>query len=470
VNTGHAADVGAVVTVALDPDDDYAITHAALSAHDLESGQITVHPTPGTRSLSNLGRDVLIALGKNPDLVADPSSITEVWCRATAWTCAYQISKIVVLRTHLLSQGGLARLAQLAADTGAALTLVWHDKTAPNWREILPTATLTVLGGIQQEHEAARTGRITPSRPVPQPVYCTPSIADPAAVNAVLAEPLPPLPDSALPTFRADLYRTLRRRDFARADTLYAAGMDSACAFLSGHPGYTPVPEYAAQFPQDWEDLPALWNYLVSVPAGSPSAEHTRVLLRGAQAGFLRHGLLLQIPQGSGHCTGPGFSEVPFTPQTAQLIRDNICDPLSAAALALLLITGLPASDLGPVPAGDLSPTASRIRILHGQLGEVIFPIPPFGRDLLKAAHYFTRPIDPEPSARLFTESNIIEYWQLLDAVNICGLDMPLLREAWAIRETPWHLQARCSWIGTAIHDNRHHHPDQEAGFHVPQA
>jgi hypothetical protein len=161
---------------------------------------------------------------------------------------------------------------------------------------------------------------------------------------------------------------------------------------------------------------------------------------------------------------------VPFTPQTAQLIRDNICDPLSAAALALLLITGLPASDLGPVPAGDLSPTASRIRILHGQLGEVIFPIPPFGRDLLKAAHYFTRPIDPEPSSRLFTESNIIEYWQLLDAVNICGLDMPLLREAWAIRETPWHLQARCSWIGTAIHDNRHHHPDQEAGFHVPQA
>ncbi|MEU5869524.1 MULTISPECIES: hypothetical protein [unclassified Nonomuraea] len=72
---------------------------------------------------------------------------------------------------------------------------------------------------------------------------------DTAVVTEALATPLPPLPDSGLTRFRADLRRQLGPDDFALADALYRQAMDSACAFLTGHPDYhaDPVPRAACR-------------------------------------------------------------------------------------------------------------------------------------------------------------------------------------------------------------------------------
>ncbi|WP_329059438.1 hypothetical protein OG511_42530 [Streptomyces sp. NBC_01453] len=60
----------APVTVLLDPADDAAVTRAALAAHCLPAGHITVHPAPAVHHQA-LAFDILAALGKPAELPGD---------------------------------------------------------------------------------------------------------------------------------------------------------------------------------------------------------------------------------------------------------------------------------------------------------------------------------------------------------------------------------------------------------------
>ncbi|KAB2384858.1 hypothetical protein [Actinomadura montaniterrae] len=355
-----------------------------MEAHDAAAGRITVHPTASSKGLLSLGHDLLVVLGKQPHTRWEKRDIARVWRQAGAWICGYQITDVTVLRAHLLEPTALARLFELAADTGAALTLVWHAAPPADWHAVLPAAPLAVLPDIQRAFAVARDRRPTLSPPTPAAMYCSPVGAQAGCADATEAQaealveapaqplPLPRLPDLQLPRFRAEVFRRLPRREFALVDALYATGMDSACAFLTNHPRYEPKepaalpaletgsqtgsvqdlsgaqalggtgPEPAGTpagspavrlYPFRWLVDDDVRTYLLSLVSTSPSADHSIALLRGAQAGFLRHGLLLTLPPDPGRAPGPGFMSPPFTADLVEQIRSSVVEPAASAAL-----------------------------------------------------------------------------------------------------------------------------------------
>lgn len=557
------ADVRAAVTIAVDADDDYGYTRAVLGLHDPARGRVVVHPTPGGGGLLRLAHDVLVAVGKDPACMKRVRTPAEAWRQASAWICGGRIREVVVLRAHLLERSALARLIQLAADTGAAVTLIWHTRPPADWAQALPAATLAVLDDVQEAFVQARA-RLGPlgGPPAAQPMYCrarTPPAGADAGAEAVaqaLQRPLPQLPVAELPRFRTELRRRLASGVFARADALYAAGMDSACAFLTDHPGYRrpddkrpgrrrpapeppaglPAPQCAAApatgeaatgeaaisggeegraagavparhdraetparrdagaareasardasepglelrlvgYPVPWQDTDALDTYLVSLLSASTSAEHTMVLLRGAQAEFLLHGLPLAVPPDPARFGGPGFADVPLTRQVADQIRGRTLDPVRAVALALLLASGLNAADLAGVRVRDLAEDASVIMV--GPLpwrspgSRLPFVVPVHARDLLAAARaYAALSGEDDLDDPLLASGLGYEQQLVFDTARACGLPVED-PDPWRQSRKLWHARARCLWVADPLHGNLSLRPEQELGYYVPPA
>ncbi|WP_280919106.1 hypothetical protein [Streptomyces sp. SPB4] len=115
------------MAVVLDCGDDAAFTHTALAAHAPHAGRITLHPAPGTTSDTALAGDLLFALGKPAHLPGRfPHGRPPLWEAASAWTTALAVTRLTVLRTHLLDERRLQRLLGLQRQTGIHLTLVVH--------------------------------------------------------------------------------------------------------------------------------------------------------------------------------------------------------------------------------------------------------------------------------------------------------------------------------------------------------
>ncbi|MFI6503878.1 hypothetical protein [Nonomuraea typhae] len=481
------------VTVLIDPRDTATITQQALLGHDRDGGRITVHPTPATHSLIALAHDLLTALGKRYGPDAEAKQVARAWRQVTAWVCAYRIAQIVVLRTHLLSRPALARLVQLTSETGAALCLVWHARPPADWREILPASTVLVLEDVERAVAQIRARRVLRAEPQAQPLYCPSLQADPEQVHRAVEQPLPALPVSDITRFRADAYRQLGPEDFAAADTLYRYGMDAACAFLTAHPDYhaRPTPARAdvdadlttsraqggdspiVYYPFSWRDRIALINHLLAVVTASPSHRHTLAILRGVQAGFLRHGLLLTLPPNPATYTGAGFGPVPFTSEAAELIRLHLSNPVRAACLAASLFTTLPAASLGHVKVTDLSADTTQLAV-HGfsrgrQWRPFIFPVPRPARDLLEAARFFWYATPLATEQPLLTEQPRIGVYELEHDAAQCNLDPSFARQriSW---ESIWPMRTRCLWVADPIHDNLHYSPGRQVGAHVPHA
>ncbi|WP_240660139.1 hypothetical protein [Streptomyces sp. WAC 01529] len=120
------------VTVVIDRDDDVVHTHTALAAHHPPSGQITLHPGPGTTSETGLAHNLLAALGKPPLLPGRfPGGRQSAWEAATAWITALPVTRLTVLRAHRLTARRAMRLLQLRTLTGIRLTLVCHRPYLP---------------------------------------------------------------------------------------------------------------------------------------------------------------------------------------------------------------------------------------------------------------------------------------------------------------------------------------------------
>ncbi|WP_405863433.1 hypothetical protein [Streptomyces sp. NBC_00005] len=114
--------------VVFDPGDDVVHTRAALAMHHPATGRVTIHPTPGTDSTLALAHNLLDALGKTTPVTGyratDPAP---VWTLAAAWLLALPVTRLTVLRAHLLPARGLNDLLALRVRTGVRLYLVCHQ-------------------------------------------------------------------------------------------------------------------------------------------------------------------------------------------------------------------------------------------------------------------------------------------------------------------------------------------------------
>ncbi|MEN8656336.1 hypothetical protein ABCR94_38795 [Streptomyces sp. 21So2-11] len=139
----------APVTVLLDPADDVAVTRAALAAHHLPAGHVTVHPAPAVRS-QTLGFDILAALGKPAELPGNwGKEGPPVWNTAAAWILALPVARLLVLRAHLLDAECWSRLLVLRKRTGVHLVAFCHTRRPP---AVMRTALRHV------EHHTVSTG------------------------------------------------------------------------------------------------------------------------------------------------------------------------------------------------------------------------------------------------------------------------------------------------------------------------
>ncbi|MCX5233447.1 hypothetical protein [Streptomyces sp. NBC_00233] len=149
------------LAVVFDPGDDAAFTHTALAAHGPQASRITLHPGPGTTSDTALASDLLQALGKPAHIPGQyPHGRPPLWEAAAARTTALAVTRLTVLRAHLLDQRRLQCLLDLQCQTGIHLTLVVHRPRltaalhrADYIKSLLGTVTVsTIHQRLRDEH------------------------------------------------------------------------------------------------------------------------------------------------------------------------------------------------------------------------------------------------------------------------------------------------------------------------------
>lgn len=482
------------ITVLMDPSDSAAITAQLLQAHDPDRGVVVVHPTPGVSGAKALGQDLLQALGRPIVRLAaeQVSGATPAWQAATAWIAAGSLNRLIVLRAHRLSLNSCEELLELWRCTGVQLTLVCHDHRIP-----ADTARLLESTGhfvTKDLDDVVPAGLRHP----PGVVSSVPETQD-----------LPLLPDTDFTRFRADAYRRLPGEEFIRVDVVYGRGLAAACGWLGRHPETQvervhflreifPRPMRADEitagidllerrynphtlrllaggllcegrerktrtFPSDWDDVPGLQLFLSELVADSPSRRHTVARLRGAQAGFLLHGLLLSLPENLfTAASGPGLTSVPLTEGIAARIRAGVANPIHAAALAAALFTGLDPTSLAPCPINALSDDCAALDLLGHVAGyELVGPagmffVPEAARPLLNAARTFLHLRGSNASKRLFSAGIGANATRLAASAISCQLPLPATPHP---ARDSWHIRARASWAGRPLHPTERKHP-----------
>lgn len=327
-------------------------------------------------------------------------------------------------------------------------------------------------------------------------------------------EPFPILPRTAVTRFRADAWRRLSAPEFAEADRQYQHGREAACAWLARQPEYTaatpadPVlaaeilPQYLSpressqahayvsqafgstpvrsvitallcvgrerpahgrypRYPFAWRDLPALQVFLSALVANCPNPEASLARVRGAQAGFLLHGMLLAVPRDLRTAKGPGFTGQALTEGVCERISKHVPNPVAAAALVITLAAGIPLAQIGNLKVTSVGTRAETLQA-NGS-----FAIAPAARPLLLAACAFRRLNGAKDQARLLVgprgEDNVVP-GTLEDDARACGLSAP---EQAPFGENPvhvppaaWHLRARCWFVADPLHGPRQRDAD----------
>ena len=425
------------VTILLDPQDDVRVTAGLLASHDPARGRVVVHPTPAPWGDHVFAHDLLAALGRPVSRFDDEhlSKAKAAWLAAAAWMLTEQIHDLVVLRADRLPASTWAWLLRVRQQAGHQLLLVCHlPQIPPHLAGALAGSNhrvlhdLPTLGGVQD-------------RPPPE--------ADQCSVAELQGAELPSVPAAGVAHYRAEAFRQLDPAAFARFDAVYREGFDAACAWLTSDPGSGQAAKWSAPGTE------LVRSFLARLAHHSRSRRRTLTLLRGAQAGFLAHGLLLTIPTASDLLTalnGPGLNTVPITGRIVDQIRSGVAHPVVAAAVAAALFTGIAPQAL---LHGELTADAAAIRAMWRPrrapvLSAVtmtapktataaIFHVPPPARPLLTAAHHFAGEVLRNPRQRLFTAPQTTTEIVLAAAANSrITLPDPLsdLTATWQIRVT----------------------------------
>ncbi|MCI3907855.1 hypothetical protein [Streptomyces spectabilis] len=432
-------------------DDDTRVLQAARASSDPQAGQATVDLTPHTPRTAYLPRDILRALGRTdyqPTASEPPRRRTRLAGRRLLDHRPGHPPPRHPARHHL-AEARTRHIAQLRQDTGIHLVLIAQPPTptaAAHLRTRLTRHHLDHdLQQITDSHKALELlGPPAPHRPPPAPDRLT---------------PLPDLPRLPVARFRAELRRCLPAADFARVDAQYRAGLYAARAYLARNPG---LPTQ-----QDLE------FFLSRLTTSSPSQRHTLIRLRGAQAGFLRTGFLLDLPDDLDTATGPGITTRPFTPYTAHRISRGIPHPPQLAALTALLTTGTHPDALYTTPVSALDEHCTRLTvpdIWHPEQGSptppppVTYAIPPRARPVLRTALHFRRAEQAQGHFLLFSTSF---GHRLTDLAHDAAVDIPALGR---LQPGPdWHHRARCTHPATTTphtstdQSPRHHPQTKEA-------
>ncbi|MFJ2191723.1 hypothetical protein ACIOJE_27945 [Kitasatospora sp. NPDC087861] len=163
------------LTLALDPGDTPACSHAALAAHDPAAGQVTVHPTPGTDHPAGLAHDVLAALGKPytpPGRWNTQPALT--WAAAAAWAHTTGLNHLILLRGHLLTPARWHHLLTFQQHTGAHLTVICHRTPTPALTRALAHVDHTITYGLPayalpgpEQHRRPPPARTAPAISLP---------------------------------------------------------------------------------------------------------------------------------------------------------------------------------------------------------------------------------------------------------------------------------------------------------------
>jgi len=429
----------------MDPTDDVRVTASLLERHDPARGLVVVHPTPATSSPTALAYDVLVALDRPVSrLEAEHlTGIARPWQAVAVWMATDQVKDLIVIRAERLSASTWNRLIRLCRDTDSRLTLVCHTRQIPERLGVVLTGidhhVLTDLAEALALHE---------------PAYPPVLRMEPRSGRQD-TEQLPDLPAAGVAHFRAEAYRRLDAAAFARVDAAYRYGRQKAYDWLSG-----PAPE------ETYAGTEHVQLFLTGLVHDSPTRAHTLARLRGAQAGFLAHGLLLGVPSARdlmNVLSGPGLNTLPVSPDALQRIRTGVAHPMVAAGVATALFTGISTRATRHATLADQHPNPAALRVtwrpqitkttpnLINQTAPTFstpafFHVPAAARPLLRAAADFAM---QQPSAaareRIFAPPAVTNE-RVQASADHCQIALPVqpptLEATWQIRVTCTHIDA----------------------------
>lgn len=272
--TGRLADGPVLIIVRNDEDSD-AMRRYLKRTHDVRFRHVPttrtlVRPTPGARDRATLARDLLTAVGKNPETLDDDRLGGTVWNCAYAWLRAAGTTDLLVDRAHQLDIDRLADLADMARWLSCRVWLIWSGEGELS----APDAAGFVLGIAAGSISADLLPTLLPL-PAPESVP-VPWRAGPA------------LPAAEFTTFRAACRRELSDQEFARVDQLYLDAAHRADAWMVEHAALRD-----SGGPESFGTELVAW--LRDVHLGPcASADTALVTLRATQAALLIRGVLLR--------------------------------------------------------------------------------------------------------------------------------------------------------------------------------
>ncbi len=304
--------------------DDAGTTAYLAALGGPEHQRAVVRPTPGERDVAVLAADVLVALGKNPQILRTERLDGPVGDLARAWTIGLNIRDLVVDRVHLLTPEQIGFLIELAAGR-ADVWLIYGGTAAEDLADHLAFLDLPVE---QLPWPQLPTG-LRPARPPagrPDP-------------------PWPVLPAADFITFLAACHCRLARRDFDRIAAVFYPAAQRADVWADAHRAGGPT-QLTAGLTRWLRD-----EQLAEVP----SAAEALIRLRATQAALFVRGLLLRWNTAA---LGPDPARrLPgdlTAARAAALGAFTRTDHAAAAALSLHLNLG--PNGFGCWRCGDVSP------------------------------------------------------------------------------------------------------------------
>ncbi|MDJ0336752.1 hypothetical protein [Cryobacterium sp. PH31-O1] len=421
------------------------MTVSLLEHHDPARGRIVVHPTPATSSPTAFVYDVLVALARPVTRLQAEHLTGEVrpWQAVAAWMVTDQVTDLIVLRADRLSDGTWNHLVGLCQHTGTRLMLVCHTRQVPE-------SLGAVLTGIEHHVLTDLAQALAPHEPAHPPLISSEPQSDRPDTDH-----LPDLPAAGVAHFRAEAYRQLDAADFARVDAAYQHGHQTACDWLS-----RPAPA------ETWTGTEHVQLFLTGLVNDSPTRAHTLARLRGAQAGFWEHGLLLGIPPARDLMdvlSGPGLNTVPFSQDILQRIRTGVAHPMVAAGMATSLFTGISPQVMSYATLAHQRPDLAALRLAwRPQITKkapnlitqtaptvstwAIFHVPVAARPLLRAAAAFAMQQHPATARQRLFEPPAATNKRIQAAADHCQIALPTqpptLEATWQIRITCTQIDA----------------------------
>ena len=314
-----------------------------LESHDPARGRVIVHPTPGTSSPQALAHDLLGALGR---------AVNRLNAEQLAGAGGRAGRDRVDGDRRDRGPGGAAGRPALGGrlDPGARAVPGNRQPAAAGLSHPAdPRAPGRCPGGIGYQLLTGLPQALRGAGPRPR------SRPDAAAEAGPNAPDLPRFLHPHIRNYRSKAFSQLGPVGFARTDAVYRHGRDAACHWLSTRP--EPAAAVTCQNVQ---------LFLTWLVHDSPSRHHTLARLRGAQAGFRLHGLMLNIPPSQrllDVLSGPGLNAPLVTAQTAGRIRVGVAHPMIAAGIAAALFTGVQALALASTPWDALSPENDTLQL-----------------------------------------------------------------------------------------------------------